>query len=99
MIKARVLKPFITDGRRVCTGSIICVNEDALDALGDLVKVLPYGLSDSDQIKQQHSADWQWFCDSHERSLPDCYCQAKHDRLDPMAHCVGWQLKNGKRLH
>ena len=99
MIKARVLRPFITDGRRVSTGSIICINEDTLDALGDLVKVLPSDFSNSDQIKQQHSADWQWFCDSHERSLHDCYCKAKQDRLDPMAHCVGWQLKNGKRLH
>jgi hypothetical protein len=46
---------------------------------------------------QQASSDWRWFCDSHERTLPGP-CPVKHDRLDPMRPCVGWQIKN-RRLH
>jgi hypothetical protein len=43
---------------------------------------------------QQASSDWRWFCDSHERSLPDGHCPVKHDRLDPMTDCFGWQIKD-----
>jgi hypothetical protein len=48
---------------------------------------------------QQQSSDWRWFCDSHERTLPDGRCEVKHDRLDPMTDCVGWQLKSGRVIH
>jgi hypothetical protein len=62
-------------------------------------KVASKVASDSEQRMQRHSSDWQWFCDSHERSLPDGHCQIKHDRLDPMTNCVGWQMKNGRTFH
>jgi hypothetical protein len=48
---------------------------------------------------QKASSDWRWFCDSHENDLPDSYCPVKHDRLDPMTDCVGWQIKTGRILH
>jgi hypothetical protein len=51
----------------------------------------------ADLTIQQASSDWRWFCDSHERTLPGP-CPVKHDRLDPMRPCVGWQIKN-RRLH
>ena len=57
-------------------------------------KVAPKVASVADLKIQQASSDWRWFCDSHERSLPDGHCTVKHDRLDPMTDCVGWQIKN-----
>ena len=53
----------------------------------------------AEKLTRQQSSDWRWFCDSHERTLPDGKCEVKHDRLDPMTACVGWQLKNGRVIH
>jgi hypothetical protein len=62
-------------------------------------KVAPKVAPVADLKIQQASSDWRWFCDSHERTLPDGRCEVKHDRLDPMTDCVGWQLKTGRSLH
>ena len=51
----------------------------------------------ADVRMQQISSDWRWFCDSHERILLGEQCLVKHDSLDPMTDCVGWQLKQGKK--
>jgi hypothetical protein len=62
-------------------------------------KVAPKVAPVADLKIQQASSDWRWFCDSHERTLPGSHCPIKHERLDPMTDCVGWQLKTGRSLH
>ena len=46
---------------------------------------------------QQRSSDWRWFCDSHERTLPDSHCPVKHSR-DSLTGCVGWQIKTKRKV-
>jgi hypothetical protein len=95
MITAKVISPFISNGNTIKAGSIIRIDEESLPSLAGLVEVI----TPADLKAQRASSDWHWFCSSHERSLPDSYCPVKHDRLDPMTDCVGWQLKTGRSLH
>jgi hypothetical protein len=95
MITAKVISPFISNGITIKTGSIIRIDEESLPSLAGLVEVI----TPADLKAQRASSDWRWFCDSHERTLPDGRCEVKHDRLDPMTDCVGWQLKNGRVIH
>ena len=95
MITARVIHPFIANGNTIEAGSIIRIAEESLPSLTGLVEVI----NDAELKAQRRSADWQWFCDSHERTLPGGECQVKHDRYDPFTNCVGWKLKNGRTLH
>jgi hypothetical protein len=95
MITAKVIRTFIANGERIEAGCTIRVNEESLPLLAGLVEVV----TAADFKIQRQSADWRWFCDSHERTLPDGECEVKHDRLDPMAECIGRQIKNGRSLH
>jgi hypothetical protein len=95
MITAKVISPFISNGSTIKAGTIIRIDEESLPSLAGLVEVI----TPADLKAQRASSDWRWFCDSHERTLPDGRCEVKHDRLDPMTDCVGWQLKTGRSLH
>jgi hypothetical protein len=54
-------------------------------------------LTEAEKLTQLQSSDWRWFCDSHERSMQDL-CSVKHNSLDPMTDCIGWRLKQGKKV-
>jgi hypothetical protein len=95
MITARVIHPFIANGETIVAGCTIRVNEESLLLLAGLVEVV----TAADLKLQQASSEWRHFCDSHERTLPDGECEVKHDRLDPMTDCIGWQIKTGRILH
>lgn len=97
MPQVRVIKPFLHRGETIQPGTVMTVPDHALDILGDFAEVIT--LSPDDLEAQQQASEWRWFCDSHERTLPDGECQERHDRYDPFTNCVGWKLKNRRTLH
>ena len=54
-------------------------------------------LTEAEKLLQLSSSEWRWFCDSHGRSMQDL-CPVKHNSLDPMTDCIGWRLKQGKKV-
>jgi hypothetical protein len=90
MITARVIRTFITRGETIGVGRIIKVAEADLPKLSGLVEVL----SPADLKIQQDASEFVRLCMHHENTYPEGHCPVKHDRLDPMADCVGWKIKN-----
>lgn len=97
MPEVRVKKAFLHRGQTITPGTVMIVPDHALEVLGDFAEEIT--LSPADLKLQQDASDFVCFCMAHENTYPDGQCPVKHDRLDPMTACVGWQLKNGRVIH
>jgi hypothetical protein len=97
MPQVRVKKTFLHRGQTITPGTVMLVPDHALEVLGDFAEVIM--LSPADLKIQQDASEFVRFCMAHENTYPDGHCPVKHDRLDPMTDCVGWQLKNGRVIH
>ena len=47
---------------------------------------------------QKNASDFVRFCMAHENTYDDGHCPVRHDRVDPMTHCLGWRLKTKREV-
>lgn len=94
MPSVRVKKTFIHNGETVEPGTILNVPNHALVALGEYAEQIP--TTTITMMKQ--ASDIVRFCLAHENTYPDGHCPVKNSKQDPFTNCVGWQLKQGKRV-
>ena len=95
MPQVKVLRTFVNKGQTITEGTLLTVSDQIVDLLGDCVEVM--SLSPAELLMQQQSSDWRWVCDSHERTLPESYCQLKRDNPRDPFDCIGWQIKNQRK--
>ena len=62
-------------------------------------KVAQKVASISEQRMQLMATDFARFCLAHQNTFKSGHCPVKNDKRDPLTRCIGWQMKNGKRLH
>jgi hypothetical protein len=62
-------------------------------------KVAQKVASIAEQRMQLMATDFARFCLAHQNTFKSGHCPVKNDKRDPLSSCIGWQMKNGKRLH
>lgn len=53
----------------------------------------------SEQRMKLMATDFARFCLAHQNTFKSGHCPVKNDKRDTLTRCIGWQMKNGKRLH